>query len=126
MDETAKMDKASHLKLVEAWWDGELEVTTRGGWMNPCSPPPVLCDPKNYRIRPKPTLRPWKPEEVPLGAQVRYAGNTHPIRMLILCNLGENLLGQGKRWTVVDLFGSMEHSLDGGRTWKPCATEESQ
>ena len=127
MTETNKMTKELHMKLVEAWWDGELESSnSKGEWYRAIRPPIGESDLPYYRIRPKPCLRPWKPEEVPVGAQVRYAGNLDSVRMLIITNLGDALLGGGGRWTVNDLFFSMEHSLDGGKTWLPCGVEESQ
>lgn len=129
MTETNKMTKELHLKLVEAWWEGNLEVfdPLSQKWSTAYACVWANEPPSRYRIRPQPRLRPWKPEEVPVGAQVRYAGNLDSVRMLIITNLGDALLGGGGRWTVNDLFLSMEHSLDGGKTWLPCGTlEESQ
>lgn len=79
-----------------------------------------------FRIKPTPTLRPWRPEEVPVGAQIRrticpidrniisgvsaltirLAGDCYPNKMN-LCNLDE-----------------FEHSLDHGKTWLPCGIIE--
>jgi hypothetical protein len=79
-----------------------------------------------FRLAPEPPAkryRPWTPEEVPVGAQVRYNGNSKSIRMLIVCNNEPDLLGESKNWSYVDLLTSMEHSLDNGKTWIPCGVE---
>lgn len=79
-----------------------------------------------FRVAPEPPAkeyRPWTPEEVPVGAQVRYARNHRSIRMLITSNMEPHLLGYGFKWNLEDLCKSMEHSIDNGRTWLPCGVE---
>lgn len=67
--------------------------------------------------------RPWTPEEVPVGAQVRNAKNQHSVRMLITSSMEPYLLGYDSRWNLEDLCKHMEHSLDNGKTWLPCGVE---
>lgn len=62
----------------------------------------------------EPKLRPWKPEEVPLGAQRRFVGTK--LRWLITNDGDEN--------AIKDWFKNCEHSTDGGKTWHPCGVIE--
>jgi len=71
-------------------------------------------------------FRPWTPEEVPVGAQVRYKGNSKSIRMLIVCDREPDLLGISSHWKLQDLLASMEHSIDNGKTWSVCGVEVSE
>lgn len=129
MTETTKMTKELHLKLVAAWWDGELEFFYADcGWKPANRAPHSESDLARYRIRPKPTLRPWKPEEVPVGALIRLRNRKTIHSWLIVGFSSEtNFLsfGQARDRSIRDLAG-YEHSLDGGATWKPCGVEESQ
>lgn len=79
-----------------------------------------------FRLAPEPPAkryRPWTPEEVPVGAQVRHKGNSKSIRMLIVCDREPCLLGESSHWKLQDLLVSMEHSMDGGKTWAVCGVE---
>ncbi len=86
----------------------------------------------DYRIKPQPTLRPWKPEEVPIGALIR--GSCYGVRVIlgygrtatgvhdyVLYVGGEsNVTGDG----LQVCFECREHSLDLGVTWLPCGVME--
>lgn len=69
-------------------------------------------------------LRPWRPEEVPVGAQVRYIGNSSSARMLIVNSAERGLLGPDSVVPYQTLLSAFEHSLDHGKTWLPCGVEE--
>ncbi len=123
-----KMDKALHLKLVAAWWDGELEASWSSGWGPARNIPGAYSDPDAYRIRPKPTLRPWKPEEVPVGAVIRLRNRETVHSWMIVGFSSETnciAIGQAGERDIRDL-AQYEHSLDGGKTWSACGVEESQ
>jgi hypothetical protein len=82
-----------------------------------------------FRLAPEPPAkpyRPWTPEEVPVGAQVRHNGNSKSIRMLIVCDREPHLLSESSHWKLQDLLVSMEHSMDGGKTWSVCGVEVSE
>lgn len=71
----------------------------------------------------EPKLRPWRVEEVPLGAQIRCKGAV--IRHVIVGMCGDGIeagraFSAGVDWALV----YCEHSLDGGKTWHPCGVEE--
>lgn len=52
MDETTKMTKELHLKLVAAWWDGELEFLYADcGWKPANRCPHNESEISRYRIR---------------------------------------------------------------------------
>lgn len=81
--------------------------------------------PSFYRIKPEPKLRPWKPEEIPVGALLRNktSNNTSLIMGVdfhsdncVMCYTGE--------WTTKDLLEKNEVSFDHGKTWLPCGVFE--
>jgi hypothetical protein len=80
--------------------------------------------PSIYTIKPEPKLRPWKSEEVPVGALYKQRNNAH--RGLIVGIVGNNVqLGNGSGYDLErDLLRDYQHSLDHGKTWLPCGVEE--
>ena len=68
-----------------------------------------------YRIKPIPVLRPWTPDEVPLGAWMRNITNREYRWLIHSSSLDESR----KEW-----LQQCEHSTDGGVTWKPCGVVE--
>lgn len=127
MTETDKITKELHLKLVEAWWDGTLEqFCVDGEWRPAIIVPSSLSDPASYRIRPQPKLRPWKPEEVPVGAQLR-ARLSRARSLIVGVDSRQLYCGTPPTFCPLEMaFENFEHSLDGGKTWLPCGVEESQ
>lgn len=118
----------SMLPIVTAFADGKkVEVKLGSSWgefnsANFCG------SPKDYKIAPEPKLRPWKSEEVPLGAHVRYNNKTRetaPYHRAIISMVTEwdvkTPYGQS---SLGDLLLSFEHSTDGGKTWLPCGVLE--
>lgn len=78
--------------------------------------------------KPEPRLRPWKPEEVPVGALYKWSGHVS-----VILSFSKNKVFYLKEtgdigWNYLDC-GCLEphcfHSTDGGKTWKPCGVEES-
>ena len=121
-----KITKEKHLELVAAWWENKLEICRFGTkWEDSKLPPDPLADPDHFRIRPQPKLRPWKPEEVPVGAIVRFVDG-RSYRSLII-SVGEYAFAHGIDNVGVTFdvaLSRLEHSLDSGKTWKPCGVEE--
>lgn len=85
-----------------------------------------------YRIAPeppKPKLRPWRPEEVPVGALIYFPGY---YRKGVIAGIVWNALNNKTQlfcgFQCVDsdraLKDGWQHSTDGGKTWKPCGAEE--
>lgn len=70
----------------------------------------------DYRVKPEPKLRPWTEDEVPLGAQLRYKGDTS--RSLLGITATDEIR---KEW-----LAEREYSIDGGKTWLPCGVEETK
>lgn len=101
-----------------AWADGKeveyKELALTGGWTTTENPQWKWKD-FSYRIKPTKTLRPWTADEVPLGAWMRSKESNEP-RFLITHTMKELFRTQ---W-----LSEYEHSLDGGKTWKPCGVEE--
>lgn len=86
----------------------------------------------DFRIKPTPTLRPWKPEEVPVGALLRDKrvtfGNPAIVTIIALRGVYVHFLDP-KCARLTDLpcvlfDENWEHSLDHGKTWLPCGVME--
>lgn len=76
-------------------------------------------------------LRPWKANEVPVGAILRNIGGRDPYKWMIVavCSDGITTCGGNEVLTRdAKLFlEKCEHSIDGGKTWLPCGVlEESK
>lgn len=80
----------------------------------------------NFRIKPEPKLRPWNPDDVPVGAQFRFKGQTvdrwlisgtssAAIRVLDDLNV--------RCYDFNTAFDRCEWSNDNGETWHPCGVE---
>lgn len=78
-----------------------------------------------FRIKPEPKLRPWKAEEVPVGAMVKSDGGG---RYVILGADTAGIAvprGDGVEWRdYLITLNSYTHSTDGGKTWLPCGVQE--
>jgi len=80
----------------------------------------------DYRIKPTPTFRPWKPEEVPIQAMFRKKGHNGWSHLLgmdgaflqFCCGSSNMYVGLGTA------FEEAEYSTDFGKTWQPCGILE--
>jgi len=103
------------IRIMQAYVDGkEVECKYPYGWDRIDQPnwDWFKCQ---YRIKPTKTLRPWTVDEVPLGAWMRF--KLLPSTRLIISDVNWSI--NFKQW-----LEEREHSLDGGKTWKPCGVEE--
>lgn len=85
-------------------------------------------DPSCYRVKPSLTLRPWKSNEVQVGAVMQNKGEPHT-RALILGMDGDNLLWAGYNGNILKnplsrCCENCEYSTDFGKTWHPCGVVE--
>jgi hypothetical protein len=96
-------------------------VTLLNDWVETCGVTNNPC-----RIKPEPKLRPWKPEEVPVGALIRakLRDSEHNRYLLSGVNGYHVIAGRGMYESVEEVFNSHEHSLDHGKTWQPCGVME--
>lgn len=119
--------KELHLQHVQAFWDGELEFhSCIVGWTTAELPPGAGSEPSDYRIKAPKKLRPWKPNELPLGAWIRTKGSSD-VSIAIAVRNGLLTWSDGKECYSVNpnhLLNSFEHSTDHGKTWLPCGTLE--
>ena len=84
---------------------------------------------ESYRRKPEPKLRPWKPEEFVMDCVLSVKTEPHNYRYKPCCVNETSVFfinGCGKISEVAfrDLLNNYEHSVDGGKTWKPCGVEE--
>ena len=125
-----KRDNAiKHWPLIEAFKNGatiESRVTDWNDWT-------VVTDPNwrddcQYRIKSEPKLRPWKAEEVPVGALFRAKNWANDKCTMIVCKTGIMFSVAGydtpADWNVNEAAVYCEHSIDGGKTWQPCGIYE--
>ena len=105
-----------------------------GSWieLQPSSEHFMTSDAGRYRIKPTPTLRPWRPEEVPVGALLRHRTVTF-VRSTVTMILSVRGAWIGfvcaETFKLIDMLCEninkhYEHSLDHGRTWLPCGVAE--
>lgn len=81
-----------------------------------------VCD---YRIKPPKTLRPWKPEEVPVDAWYRTgldAGLWFKVCQFNAIN-GTITNYDDDGWTPGEALAGLSHSTDGGKAWLRCGVE---
>lgn len=79
-----------------------------------------------YRIKPEPQYRPWKPEEVPVGALLRSEAGQEFIIMgrqgiysdSVEISAVNTVRGGWQSFTVIP--GKSKYSTDFGKTWQPC------
>lgn len=115
--------------MITAFADGKV-VQWKGdiGWKD--APDPTWAPLFEYRIKPEPVLRPWKPEEVPVGCLLKEEGRiyllTHtkksdPTALMCAPDGTEN----GRGWYADTAhLGGLMHSTDFGKTWHPCGVVE--
>ncbi len=117
------------LVQVAQWIDkGVCELFTINGWKSfPNSQfftIDVEADFSFYRHKPaQPKLRPWRPEEVPVGALIK---NEHLTSMIVGAHTNEDIyVGHVDHLFNCRTFGSnWQHSTDHGKTWLPCGILE--
>lgn len=117
------------LPLIKAWSEGktlQFRESEHYNWNNIHSmEEKVLSKPDNYRIKPTPTLRPWRPEEVPVGALIHgKAWNVTERGMIIHVYSTKVSVAPRYEFDLKELFTDCEHSTDGGKTWHPCGVVE--
>lgn len=82
-----------------------------------------------YRVAPEPKLRPWKPEEVPVGALVALKHDERRFGKSLITHCNGIMVWTGFKpmspVTLESLLEEMVYSTDGGKTWKPCGVEEA-
>jgi hypothetical protein len=100
------------------WPDGRKQLHT---WLDD-----GMFDNSSYEradLMPPTKLRPWRPEEVPLGAWTRL--KEHPHCRQLITEVSEYCVGIGIDARGLDkILIDSEHSTDSGKTWLPCGVEE--
>lgn len=108
-------------------WAKDWHVTrTADGWTRSTEiiafPGQYSESPSGWLLYTEPKLRPWKPEEVPVGAWMREKNGGLP--SLIVAVTGRTLhRGHGDSIQFDYALNHYEHSTDNGVTWKPCGIE---
>lgn len=116
------------LPVIQAYADGRaIQVRTvgNGPWVDVIytdfSP---SCE---YRVKPELKLRPWKPEEVPIGCAIRRKDTPEEWCMATACVHGTVKMGIiGEYFDFSDCHIHCEHSTNNGKTWHPCGVMEEQ
>lgn len=115
--------------VMQAFVDGEeVQYSPKQGkgssfWTTTDNNPLWNWEHYDYRIKPAKTLRPWTKDEVPLGAWIK--SKQHGWRALILAVKSDGRIAINDcGFSPQFVLENCEHSLDGGKTWKPCGVEE--
>ena len=78
----------------------------------------------DYRVKPTKKLRPWKWDEVPLGAQTRVPQFPSERTMIVgVTSTGVMLAQDNASYPFGDIMKFREYSIDGGKTWLRCGVE---
>lgn len=123
------MTKTQIIQLTEWREQGKLEYKSDfGGWH--CRSEFSTHEKfEDFRIKPSPTLRPWRPEEVPVGALIRFEKQSFISgKYLILASDNTGIVycntPDMSNPSLIKLkynqMGGCEHSIDHGKTWLPC------
>lgn len=117
----------SNKEIIQAILDGKQiqhATSVNGPWYDTTDAADNLfdCYGYHYRIKPTPTLRPWRPEEVPVGAIIfdKRGNNFHRHLIVGVDNNGLVAMTQQADDSCINLLAHYEHSLDHGKTWQPC------
>lgn len=131
-----------NLPAIIAFSEGkEIEVKYRNNptdkWESYMGGNPIFyTDAHEWRPAKPKQLRPWKPEEVPVGAITRVKGDTSSKQMILWASSDgdsnvevclsstKGLRGFGMDMSLATLLNVYEHSTDKGVTWLPCGVEE--
>jgi hypothetical protein len=120
-----------HWDVIRAWLDGktiECRLNETHEWEVTATP--LFHIDYEYRVKPEPKFRPWKAEEVPVGAVIKDKREDHFCRSLILGSCARENTVQisheehTKYFSFQEAFDSWEYSLDQGKTWHPCGVQE--
>lgn len=124
-----KENAKDFLPLVQALAEGKtIQLASGNHWYD--VNPDFTCPPSKYRIKPDPKLRPWKPDEVPVGALYRACGQTEFKQMILgVSPSGIKTTASmeiGQNYKPDHMLREYEHSLDHGKTWLPCGVVEGE
>lgn len=124
-------DAAKYLPFVQAAAEGKTIQTVFGMGTRHEQWEDILAgedfDPQNfecYRIKPSPKLRPFKPEEVPMGAVILFPNGNKAV----VTGLWDNLVKLGvigKSLKLEDVT-DCKYSIDGEKTWKDFGVLETE
>ena len=110
-------------QVMLAWADGkEVECKYPYGW-DKVDMPNWDWLAFTYRIKPTATLRPWTPDEVPLGAWMRSRQGIWR-SLIVAVDSNGKIIVHYRGIEREDGLEHYEHSLDGGKTWLPCGVVE--
>lgn len=122
------------IAVMQAFEDGKKIELRRSNWIEwqPASIkglPAWNWEDYDYRIAPESKLRPWKPEEVPVGAIMKGKHSTGCSLILgngAIDNLGIAYVASGglQRALYDVVCYNFVHSTDQGKTWLPCGVME--
>lgn len=83
-------------------------------------------DSEYYRIKPESSYRPWKQEEVPIGAIIKFKDGS---KSMILGTTSNEILfisnsNSVQFYTLFSLLADAMYSLDNSKTWNICGIKE--
>lgn len=123
------------LPILQAFAEGrKIEYLDKDNWHSCGYIDLINYEPHEYRIKPEPTYRPFKPEEIPIGALIRWKSEVREqmtgrrgfdVTMIIGVHCYRALTGvYACNFTPETLLRCHEISLDQGKTWQPAGVLE--
>ncbi len=121
------------IEIMEAYASGKIiqfRNVNKTDWIDATTPTWDWLQ-HTYRIKPSPTYRPWRAEEVPVGVKYKHQNETDKSTVYIPLTLNNDgvifgFKNNANRFEAASLT-SLEHLLafysyspDNGTTWKPC------
>ena len=127
MSNTTKLNEEqiqSNLKAFEAAMRGKkTQFWNVGDWQDKPSLDTQYATCSIYRPKPEPKIRPWKQEEVPVGALLKRKGEKETF-LIVEAIHNDVRFGQKCRQLYSNLISNYVHSIDQGKTWQPCGVVE--
>ena len=119
-----KHNAKDYLPLMQALSEGktiQIDVSGSNSWSD-VNNTDFAFSPNYYRIKPEPKLRPWTPEEVPVGIYITAGSIIYSVVAYNTINNGIRIIEDSRirELSVLQLFNDWKYSSDNGKTWHPC------
>ncbi len=126
-----KEDARKRAEIMLAYANGaeiEVRMGMNDSWTTLYTPAFEQSNLLEYRIKPEKKYRPWKPEEVPVGAMIHWNSSTKHTYLIYSHYSDEGKVGIFKRdgiktYEYETLFKYCSWSRD-GKTWQPCGVKQ--
>lgn len=126
-----KEEAKQWIPILQAYADGRAiqNCSMNGKIWYECNDPIFSARPSEYRIKPEPKLRPWRQEEVPVGAIIRQKGCEGYCSLILgTTPKGVDTLSSVREYITryfQDALDRFEWSKSTTGPWLPCGVEDT-